>query len=245
MVLHTIEPQYRIDRTSLRDLVFAPATQRITWPQAVTECGTQNMQPAGAGQLWGFRLEADGADHANEYFQSSTAAIYFIADGRPQVAFYDTQGNGSDNPLIANAQTGYDAHRTQGKWHMPMKDARLRNMLKTAERNNRVITPGSRTLALSGQYANDPSTIAILGDKTLAADAQTWLRTRQYTTGYNWLLSADDLHNLGVNERVAELRRVGVGGGDYGDIYYLVADGRCVSVGRARGVRKNSTGNQG
>jgi len=35
-------------------------------------------------------LEADGADDANKYFASSTARIYVVADGKYQVAFYDT-----------------------------------------------------------------------------------------------------------------------------------------------------------
>jgi hypothetical protein len=245
MVLHTTEPQYRIDRATMRGLVFAPATERLSWPGAVTQCADRAMTPAGAGQLWAFRLEAESADHANEYFMSSTAAIYFVAGGKPRVAFYDTQQpDGNDNLLISRAQEAYDAHRNHSRWLVDMNDKTLTMMLKDAEQRDRIITPDTRNLLLNGTYASDASTTAVLGDQQLATDVQTWLARKGYTTGYNWLLSEQELDKLGVNDQRAELRRVGVGG--YGNVmYYLLANVQCNFFGRARGVRDNSTGNKG
>src|ERR1019366_1902152 len=165
MVLHVIEPQYRIDHPTMRDVVFANATDDKSWPAAVQDCAGRSMIPASAGQLWAFRLEANGIDHANRYFMSSTAAIYFVADGKPHVAFYDTQrADGTDTLLIAQAQEGYNAHQTHGRWLIDMKDTTLTAMLQDAEHRNRIVTPGSRKVPLNGAYANDASTTAILGE---------------------------------------------------------------------------------
>jgi hypothetical protein len=244
-MLHSIEPQYRIDRPTLQDIVYAPATGRISWPAAVEQCKRRNMLPASAGQVWAFRLEADGTDHANEYFACSTAAIYFFADGKPAVAFYDTQRpDGSDNLLITNAQEGYNTHREHRKWLIPLQEKTLTAMLKTAEQQDRIITPGHRELSLDGAYATDASTTAILGDRLLAGNVQTWLRAKGYATGYHWLLNANDMSTLGVNHEYAELRRVGVGGvSDFVNVNNLYAYDRCNYTGRARGVRKLFTGN--
>jgi hypothetical protein len=232
----------------MRDRVFGKTTGFFTgWPSAVQRCLAQGSVPASAAEIWAFRLEADGANHANGYFATSTAAIYFIADGKPSVAFYDTQRNdGLDNLLITRAQEGYDAHRASGKWLVPLQDDTLKGMIKDAEQRNRIISPGARTLSLGEAYATDDSTRAILCDNTLAADVEDWLGRKGYSHGHHWLLSAQQMSQLGVNHEYAELRRVGVGGGDVYGSNDLGAGGLCNGNGRARGVvRKNSTGSKG
>ena len=126
-----------------------------------------------------------------------------------------------------------------------MTDTTLTSMLKGAEQRDRIITPNTCKLPLDGTYANDASTTAILGEKQLANDVHAWLHIRGYTTGYNWLLSEQDLDKLSVNDQFAELRRVGVGGVVINNMNDLGAGDRCGGSGWARGVRENSTGNRG
>ena len=235
MVLHVIE--YRIDRPSMRDLAFGSATERAPWPSLVAACAARTMLPASAAHVLAFRLEADGADHADEYFLTSTVALYFKADGAYHVAFYDTQRNdGMDNILIRHARAGCNAHRKRGAWRASMRD--LTQMIKDAEQRDRIITPGNRKLPINGTYGRDASTTSILGDKTLAHDVDAWLRREGNTTGYNWLLENRELTGLRVNDRYAEVQRVSVGGSGVADEFHLAADDMCSNDGRVRGVRK-------
>jgi hypothetical protein len=69
---------YRIERATMRDREFGKATGLFTsWLAAVRQCLRQTALRAGAREVWAFRLEANGMNHANAYFQTSTAAIYF------------------------------------------------------------------------------------------------------------------------------------------------------------------------
>lgn len=243
MVLLTTKPPYRIERTSMRNLIFGAATKRLHWPAAVQECATQAMLPVNAGQMWAFRLEADGTDHADDYFMTSTASIYFLANGKPSVAFYDAQHlDGGDNLLITRATEGATAYSTDGRWLVDMNDKTLTAMLQHAEQRDRIITPDARTLSLDS--APHRITSAILGDHLLAHDVQAWLCAAGYKTAEPWIMTEQEMRKQGVDAEHAAVRRVGMIT-KHDSIDYHCSLDLYLDIGRARGARNTSVKNKG
>ena len=245
MVLHTNKPPYRIERSNMQTLVFCAATKRLHWSAAVQECAAQAMLPVNAGQMWAFRLEADSTDHADDYFMTSTAAIYFLANGKPSLAFYDAQHpDGRDNLLISRATEGANAYATNGRWLVDMNDKMLTALLKHAEKRDRVITSDTRAFSLDGKDRPHPITSAILGDHVLASDVQAWLRAAGYKTAQPWTMTQQQLREQGVDAKHAEVRRVGMMT-KHDTIDYHCSLDLYLDIGRARGVRNTSVKNKG
>jgi len=67
-------------------------------------------------------------------------------------------------------------------------------------------------------------------------DYAQFLKNYRLKTAYEWFLTPKNLEELGVNDDVVEVRRVGVGGHDYIDLYLDAIVLNYVS-GQARGVR--------
>jgi hypothetical protein len=94
----------------------------------------------------------------------------------------------------------------------------------------------------TSEYGASKLVRATIGD--MAERYASFLQQNQYGHGYEWCLTPGNLAKLGVGIDDVEVRRVGVGGGVNG-IDDLNAYVQCDVIGRARGVRENSTGNKG
>src|SRR5262249_10480723 len=95
----------------------------------------------------------------------------------------------------------------------------------------------------TSEYGTSTLVRATIGD--LAEPYAAFLNKNGYQLGHEWFLTPKNLHDLGVDDKNVEVRRVGVGGFGYIYINVLGAYGQCNVIGRARGVRKTSTGNKG
>ena len=245
-----LQPEYKIDVAGYADHIFTAGTPNYrTLPDAVRLAQERNSVLQSAREAVAFRLAAVGADGANDYQVTRTAALYFTAAGKAFLAFDD---DAKDNILLLRAQEGYDVHASTGTWLVSKSDPLITAALHRAEKADRILpAPLENTLRFStdsrrgvSEYGTSKVVRATIGD--LAEPYASFLSEKGYRSGYEWLLTAKNLDQLGVDGDHVEVRRVGVGG--YSDFYcnVLYANVRCSNDGgRARGVRKNSTGNNG
>lgn len=250
MVKQVNHPEYKIEHVPGFDgLVFTESSsQCLALPQSVAFAHERGGVLQSARQAWAFRIDSNGTLNSEDYQSTRTAALGFLRNGRYSIAMSDSP-NPDENILLAQAQEGYCAHRTSGRWRVSRKDAVIARMLERSQDEHRVFPALDNTLELSTRqqggaspYGSHPVTQAILGGDFTESVA-TYLRGRGFVNGYVWTLSPKNLQKHGVTDDHVEVRRVGVGG--YYDLYGLYAYVRCNYGGRARGVRQLSSGNGG
>lgn len=212
-------------------------------PDAVRFAAERNSVLQSAREAVAFRIAARGADDANLYQATRTAAIYLRDRDRFYVAFDDDP---QENILLLRANEGYDAHRSNGRWPVHKDDRLIRSALQRAAKADRILpVPLESPLRLStgtrngaSEYAASKVIKATIGN--IAEPYAAFLNSEGFANGYEWLLTPSSLEQIGVTSKNAEVRRVGVGGVDVGmnDLDAIV---RCFSGCRARGVRLNRT----
>ena len=113
MALVTVSrPTYHITTPGFEDLLFtASSKEYLALPQAIAYAAQDGSVLQSAREAIGFRLAAEGADDANLYQTTRTAALYFNDHGKAYVAFDD---HPSENILMTQAQEGYKAHASRG-----------------------------------------------------------------------------------------------------------------------------------
>lgn len=225
------EPTYKITgQPSLEGLTFTGRSKDyLTWPKAVQFCADNKSILQSLREAVGFRVNANGADDADKYQATRTVAVYFTQDGKRYVAFDDI-ADPKQNIILARAQEGYDACQKNNVWHLPMKDKHVKQIMARAEKDGRLIeVTKEQEWPLKDTYATQPIVKASMGDMA-EANAQ-FLIGKGYKNGCVW--TPDQ-----TSEDKADVRAVGLGGGDcYIYLYIVGANWLFSSGGRARGVK--------
>jgi hypothetical protein len=243
MVQLVSRPEYVIDNLPgfehLR--VTDSSTGYLSLPASVAFAHEREAVLQSAREAWAFRVSSGGTLESNQHQSTRTAALGVKIDGRYYIAIDDSD-DPAQNILLGRPQEGKDAHATQNKWLLPKNDPLIYGMLDRAEKAQRVFPALEQTVTLStvhtpaSAYGTHPITRALLGED-LTESVATYLRDHGRANCYVWTLSPTQLNQLGVDNEHVEVRRVGVGGGDYG-IGNLSADIKCDVDGHACGVRK-------
>jgi hypothetical protein len=245
MAVTRISPsEYRIDTPGFEQHVFTLGSARyLLLPHAVAFARAQGAVLQSAREAVAFRIASAGSDGADRYQMTRTCALYFRDGGVFFVAFDDDP---AQNILLARAQEGYDAHSIGDDWLVNKHDPLIRGALQRAELTGRVMTAPlvenvmASTFATDGtsQYGNNPVVRAIIGD--LAERYAEFLAQRGCSAGFACVLTRGALEHLNIDEHTVAVRHVSLGSGDA-----IYADSNCTCGGRARGVRRNDTGNTG
>lgn len=243
------QPEYKIDTPGFAQHRFTESSQQyLALPDAVQFASVRSGVLQSAREAIAFRLAAKGAEDANLYQATRTAALYIRDRGQCYVAFDDDP---TENILLARAQEGHASHQHNGKWLVHKDDKLITGALQRAAKTSRILpVPLENTVRLTtvdqsgtSEYASNRLIRATIGD--VAPAYAQFLNQKGFKTAYEWLLTAGNLDQLGVDNNHVEVRRVGVGGSDCSNINNLYANDLCYYNGRARGVRENSTGNKG
>jgi hypothetical protein len=232
--------EYQIDTPGFDQTIFTVTSRDyLPFPVAVQYARVRNSVLQSARDAIAFRIAANGAEGANDYQLTRTAAVYFREHGQHFVAFDDDP---ADNLLLARSTDGTAAYRVGLPWLARRANDMITRMLDRAQHADR-IHPLPRqdetiysTTGSTAAYATAPMVRAMIGD--LAAPYADFLGNKGHTRGRTWLLTPKDVQRNVVTDDFVEVRRVGVGGEAY-LMYGLDADGRCNGTGRARGVRDN------
>jgi hypothetical protein len=235
------EPQYKVTgQPGLEGLTFTGSSKDyLTWPAAVKFCADKRSVLQSLREAAGFRSHADGADDADLYQATRTAAVYFVEGGKRYVAI-DDSADPEKNIILARAQEGYDACRKNDAWLLPFNDKHVKQIRARAEKDGRIVeVPKDTEWSLKDSYAAQPIVKALLGDMAEANAA--YLLKNDFKKGYVWTPEQ-------TSEAKADVRAVGLGGdGVCIDRDGIVAVRRLDGYdGRARGVRpaqKVSSGN--
>ena len=168
----------------------------------------------------------------------------YFKDGNTWRVAIDDIADPEQNILLARADEGHKAHRAENKWLVPKSDAYVRGLLERAEKTGRIVPAQEAsplelaTKAVSGSspFGQDALMQAIFGKDIREAYAAFLHRNRR-NTGYGYSLTPKTLESMDIESDKAEIRLIGLGGGDGGNLDDVGADVRCNYGGRARGVR--------
>ena len=178
------------------------------------------------------RVDNDGSiADANAYQLTRTVPLYFMADGKWNVAVSDSASPDENLVLArsADAQKAFDGGRV---WTLPQSNDLVKKLLETAEKEGRVFTlPEQRQpyMVTLGAFGSDSVAKAFFGDVGPAYVG--FLKANNYKKG-NFYLLDNGLQSIGENE--VGVRPVGLGNDGSLDLYSV---GDVIgSVGRSRPV---------
>lgn len=238
--------KYEIDTPGFENVEFTESSKDyLIWPKAVKFAADQNaavlqsVREAGA-----FRIQAEGKDDVDHYQVTRTGAVYFKDGSKFYVAFDDAP-DASQNIVLARVQEGYDANSKRCEWTLSKKDKHIAQILKHAEKSDRIVQVVESPLELatkvsfgSSEFGSNKTVQALFSD--VAEPYAGMLHKRGYSKGFIYVLTPENLEKRVADDKTL-VRPVGLGGDYYGDIYYYVdvvlAGYRFNYVGRARGVR--------
>ncbi|MBI4739466.1 hypothetical protein HY772_08060 [Candidatus Woesearchaeota archaeon] len=232
--------KYELDLPGFEGVEFTESSKEVLiWPAAVKFAADQNAVLQSVREAGAFRIEAERKDNADYYQATRTSAVYFKDDSNFYVAFDDAPKS-SQNIILERVREGYDASFNGREWILPKTDRHIAQILKRAEKSDRVIPVVESLLelmtkasTLSSEFGSNDTVQALFGD--VAEPYARMLHKHEYQTGLVYLL-APKILDRHVDAQSALVRPVGIGGvGFFGVVAVDLLD-----VGRARGVRNVS-----
>ncbi|MBI4738364.1 hypothetical protein HY772_02170 [Candidatus Woesearchaeota archaeon] len=229
--------KYELDFPGFEGVEFTESSKEVlTWPAAVKFAADQNSVLQSVREVGAFRIEAEEKDDADRYQATRTCAVYF-KDGSNFYVAFDDAPEASQNIILERVQEDYDAAFNGREWILPKTDRHIAQILKRAEKSDRVIPVVESLLELmtkastcSSEFGSNDTVQALLGD--VAEPYARMLHKRDYHKGLVYLLTLSILDKH-VDAQSALVRPVGVGCVSF----FSVVGVDLFDVGRARGVR--------
>lgn len=233
--------KYEIDTPGFEGVEFTESSKYyLIWPEAVKFAADQNAVLQSIREAGAFRIEARyKIDNYRDDFYSCqatrTGAICFRDGSKFYVAFDDTP-DVKQNIILARAVEGYESHRGGRGFGLLVskKDKQITQILKRAEKNDRIVQVVESPLELATKASNGVSEFgsnkavqALFGD--VAEPYAAMLHKHNYSKGV-----VDVFTHLG--EQVADDKAL-VRAVSLGEVGSVDAIDRYCNIGRARGVR--------
>ncbi len=249
-------PGFKLNRKGFEDLVFSLSSeQTLTRPDAAKFARDQGdgfVLPSMREEA-AFRIAAQGSDRSRS---DRNVEIYFQGeDGGFYRAVCDTP-NAKENMILnpRRCEEIFNAHQKKNSYLVAIEDLMVAGALARARNLGRIVPVSdasplelSTTAAEDGhsEFGQNADVRADLHD--MAEPYAEYLRGENRPVGRVWLLTNQDLRNLGVTKERAEIRAGGFGDGYFVSINDLVVYDQFFNYGLTRGVRgarEISTGNQ-
>src|SRR3989344_5003262 len=243
--------KYELETPGFEGVKFTESSiNNLVWPKAVKFAADQNAVLQSLREAVAFRIEAQGKDGANREQATRTGAIYFKDGNKFYVAFDDIP-DPRQNIVLARAIEGYEANKEAREFILPKKDKQIVQLLKRAEKSDRIVqvveSPlelATKASASSSKFGSNKTVQAAVGD--IAELYAGMLHERDYSRGVFYVLTPDFLDKeVADDETLDRPVKLGV---DHSDgievvvIYFQVDIGAASlfadSDGRARGVRR-------
>ena len=216
--------KYEIESVpSFENVEFTESSgSRLTVPQAFKFARDHNSTLQSLREAMAVRIDAKGADHADDWQWTRTGAIYVPEGKKVYVAF-------DDSFMEDLAQRGYDAHAAGKPFLLSAKDKPIAQAIERARDTKRfveVAKQGDLEIALSKFGTHE---VAVAAAQDMAAPYASHLKSQERTKGHIWLLKPE------LAEGKVEVRPVGLGNDICDNDVYAVIN--FYGNGQARGVR--------
>jgi len=200
--------------------------EALQLPEALSFALSQGSVLQSAREAVIYRMNA-GKDDFNYYYSTRTAAIYFRQGDALFVAFDD---DAFENILLLKAEEGKQAG---GDWLVDVNNPLISRAIYRAKNNNRIIQVTNENTRSDSIKVSE----CIIGDKT--KEYADFVKKHLSRELKSYVLDNSDCSKVSSSKVLCRL--VGLRG-VYGNLNAYV---RCDDEGRARGVQKISSGNQG
>ena len=249
--------KYEIDTPGFEGVEFTESSKdHLICPEAVEFAADRNSVLQSLREAAAFRIEAEGKEyHADRNQPTRTGAIYFKNGNKFYVAFDDTP-DPQQNIILARVRGVvrgvYDANSNDCAWTLSKKDEHISQILKRAEKSDRIVEVVESALELAtkanggvSEFGSNKIVQALFGDvaepyAAMLKSRTAMLKSSKYDKGSVYFMTPEMLGET-VDEKNAVVRYVGLCHGKYDRI-----SGVCAScqfnyfgyAGYARGVRR-------
>jgi len=272
MAITTIKPTYRIEKPQIdaepnadqelelqvakifEGTRFSQGSDHLSWPEAV-KFASESLERGvlqSAREAAGWRIAAQGKQHADKHQLTRTTAVYVKMNGKWYIAIDDI-ADPEKNIILTRAQELYDAHDKEGKCVLPKDDPYVKGILERAEKADRIVEvheegsvryeEGSVKLSTAqkngksdfGQHATNQAIF-----QEVAEPHAQYLKRNYYDPCHCWTLTTEGVERLHLKDNEVEVRGVSLGGKSF--FAYTLFNK--VSGGSGRGThvqRKTST----
>jgi len=232
--------EYEIDTHGFEGVEFTESSKDVlTWPKAVKFAADQNTVLQSGREAGAFSIQANGKDAADRHQATRTGAIYFKDGNKFYVAFDDTP-DAAQNIILARVQEGYTASSIIRDWVLPKSDKHIAQILKRAEKSDRIVEIVESELELvtkasvgSSEFGSNDKIQALLGD--VAEPYAGMLHKRGHIKGFVNFLTLEKL-NKTIDDQNAAVLPVGLGNVNV-NVYVVYANNLFGDSGHARGIR--------
>ena len=238
--IELVRPEYqarRLDSSSSEEAAFSPVSKNgLVLPDAVKFAADLDttLWSAREAVVSGIETKLKG----NIHLATRTAAIYLKDVGGKYFVAQDDTPHPEQNIILARAQEGHFEHASKTSWLLPRKDYFVQQILRRADKQNRIVEVTESPHELSiGAYNFDDDRLARAMFGNMTKRCNNLLGSRGYSKLLIYLARPEVLEKRIVDCDKVEVRLTGINVDYAKRAYSIVANYPFYFGGLSRGTR--------